>query len=71
MEKHLWTTEEVAQFLGGIKPRTLAEKRTRGDGPPYLKLSSRMVRYDPAAVRAWAAARARRGTFEDRRGAPE
>ena len=60
----LWDTEQCATFLR-IKPRTLAEKRGRGDSPPYLKLSRRMVRYDPAAVRAWAAERARHGTFED------
>jgi predicted DNA-binding transcriptional regulator AlpA len=64
----LWTTEQVAEFLGQ-KPRTLAEKRGRGDGPPYVKISARCVRYDPAVVRAWLAEHTRRGTFEDRRAA--
>jgi predicted DNA-binding transcriptional regulator AlpA len=61
----LWTTEQVAEFLGQ-RPRTIAEKRGRGDGPPYVKLSSRCVRYEAHAVRAWVADRTRLGTFEDR-----
>lgn len=36
-----------------IKPKTLANQRSRRVGPPYLKLSGGIVRYSRAAVRRW------------------
>jgi predicted DNA-binding transcriptional regulator AlpA len=70
MEKHLWTTDDCASFVKH-KSRTLAEWRSLGKGPPYVKLSRRCVRYVPDEVRAWVAQHRLRGTFEDRREARE
>lgn len=48
----LMTTEEAAEFLG-FSPRMLEKRRHRGDGPPYVRISSRAVRYRPEALRRW------------------
>ncbi len=53
--------EEAARL--NLSERTLQAWRTRGDGPPFLKLG-RAVRYDPKAVDAWLATRARRHTAD-------
>ena len=58
----LLTEAEQAQRWG-ISPKTLANQRWRGDGPPYVKLG-RLVRYDPAKTDAWAAERERQSTSE-------
>jgi predicted DNA-binding transcriptional regulator AlpA len=42
----------VARFLG-ISDAGLAGMIKRGDGPPYLRIG-RLVRFSPAAVKAWA-----------------
>lgn len=55
-------TAEAAKLLG-LAAISLAKMRVRGDGPPYVQLG-RAVRYDPAAVMAWATARTRRSTSE-------
>jgi predicted DNA-binding transcriptional regulator AlpA len=53
MNDPLGTPEQVADYLQ--KPvKTLAEWRSRGDGPRYFKVG-RNVRYDWADVRAWLA----------------
>lgn len=49
----LLTTEEAAALLG-YAPQTLTDKRWRGDGPPYVKLSRNCVRYFRSAVLSWA-----------------
>lgn len=46
---------QAAQELGLRNPRTLAAWRLRRCGPPYRKLGKRLVRYDLAELRAWAA----------------
>lgn len=51
----LWTLRDVAQYLG-LAVRTIRRGVYRTI--PRQRLSSRMVRFDPAAVRAWAIARA-------------
>ncbi|MFG1383945.1 hypothetical protein [Xanthobacter versatilis] len=51
----------AAANLLGLAPISLAKMRVRGDGPPYVQLG-RAVRYDPAVVMGWAAARTRRST---------
>jgi Helix-turn-helix domain len=48
-----WTPQETAVFLR-LSEQTLANWRWRGCGPPYEKLNG-AVRYDPQAVRGWAA----------------
>lgn len=48
----LWRPDDLSRHLGGIPPKTLAEWRSRGEGPPFLKIG-RHVRYEPQAVRVW------------------
>lgn len=59
----LLNTDETAALLG-ISPQTLTDKRWRGGGPPYVKLSRNCVRYFRSAVLEWAAARVVRSTVE-------
>jgi excisionase family DNA binding protein len=47
----LWTTEDVATFLG-VPVATLYQWRHRRTGPRALRVG-RHLRYDPADVRAW------------------
>ncbi len=42
--KTLVTPAEAAAFLG-IPPSTLAQWRSQGRGPAYIKLENRLVRY--------------------------
>lgn len=56
-------TEEELAARWGIAPKTLANQRCRGDGPPFIKLG-RLVRYDPSATDAWLTARTRTSTSE-------
>jgi len=44
----LMTPDEVAEMLR-LRPKTLANLRSRRLGPPYLKLSGGVVRYSRAA----------------------
>lgn len=52
---HLMTQDEVARLLGLRNARTMAAWRLRRCGPPWLKVGKRLVRYEEAAVLAWAA----------------
>jgi hypothetical protein len=45
-------------------------RRYRGDGPPFVRVSSRCVRYRPEDLEAWTAARVRIST-SDRRDADD
>jgi excisionase family DNA binding protein len=47
----LWTTQEVAAFLGVPVP-TLHRWRYLGEGPEAFKVG-RHLRWDPEAVRRW------------------
>lgn len=49
----LWTAADVAEYLVDISEKTLANWRSLGQGPPFLKVGTG-VRYRPAAVEAWA-----------------
>lgn len=55
-------TKEAARILN-LAPATLATWRTRGGGPDYVKLGSR-VAYARPTLRAWALARRRSNTSE-------
>lgn len=50
-------SEREAAAVLGLKPRTLENWRQSGDGPPFVRISSRCVRYRPADLEAWADAR--------------
>jgi hypothetical protein len=60
--KQLHTEEQEAARIG-LAPKTLANQRSRGDGPPFLKVG-RLVRYDPELTDAWLAERVRTSTSE-------
>jgi predicted DNA-binding transcriptional regulator AlpA len=47
---------EAAQYLG-CSVGFLEKAAVRGDGPPMLRLSRRMIVYDPNDLDAWAASR--------------
>ncbi len=57
----LTENEQAARW--GIAPKTLANQRCRGDGPPFIKLG-RLVRYDPSVTDAWLSERVRHSTSE-------
>jgi len=50
----------VAQMLS-VKAKTLQAWRSRGGGPPFLKIG-RLVKYDPESVMAWIRSRERTST---------
>lgn len=57
--------KEAARILG-FSPRTLQKWRSRGDGPPFLKISSRgAVRYRRSDLEAWVTQCLRRSTSDD------
>lgn len=58
----LLTTEEAARFLS-VRPRWLELRRHQGgDGPPFVRVSSRQIRYDADALRRWIEDRTHRHT---------
>jgi hypothetical protein len=54
-------SEEATRL--NLSKRTLQAWRTRGDGPPFVKLG-RAVRYDPRQTDEWLTTRARRHTAD-------
>ncbi|WP_156500663.1 helix-turn-helix transcriptional regulator [Croceicoccus bisphenolivorans] len=58
-----YNTEEQEAERIGFAPKTLANQRCRGDGPPFIKVG-RLVRYDPELTDAWLADRIRNSTSE-------
>jgi predicted DNA-binding transcriptional regulator AlpA len=58
MESGLWTTRQLADYLG-LSPAT-ALRRWRAGEIPGIVLASNVVRFDPAEIGAWLASRRRR-----------
>ena len=58
------STPEAARLIG-LSPATLSTLRTRGGGPPFLKVGSRVV-YDPADLEKWLNDRRRLSTSDTR-----
>lgn len=56
----LLTPSDVADLLR-VSPGTLANWRSQGRGPAYVRLADGPVRYEAADVSAWLAAQPRRG----------
>ena len=54
---------DAADFLG-FTGRALANWRSRGGGPRFIRVGSRAVRYRRADLRAWAEARLRTSTAD-------
>jgi len=59
----LLTTKETAKIFG-LKTKTLEGKRSSGEGPTYVKLSERCVRYRPSDVRDYIESRLRANTSQ-------
>jgi hypothetical protein len=53
----------AARFIG-VEPRTMQGYRQRGDGPPYIRLSFRCIRYRRIDLREWAEKRRRTSTSD-------
>ena len=54
---------ESADFLD-LTPRSMEAMRQRGDGPRYIRISARCIRYRRLDLRQWAEARLRTSTSD-------
>jgi hypothetical protein len=59
----LLSTEEAAQFLN-VSPSWLAKARMRGDGPEYILIGGRIVRYTRTSLLRFTAERTRKQTIK-------
>jgi hypothetical protein len=60
----LFVNEARAAELLSVNPRTLQQWRLRGGGPPFVRISSRCVRYRWRDLLAWAEQRLRFSTSD-------
>lgn len=51
-KENLATPVEVADYLS-LSPNRLAKMRMEGDGPEFIRLGHRTIRYEWEAVREW------------------
>jgi predicted DNA-binding transcriptional regulator AlpA len=51
--ERLLKRSEAAEFIGW-KTQTLANRAWKGQGPPFIRLSSRSIRYRLGDLLAWA-----------------
>jgi predicted DNA-binding transcriptional regulator AlpA len=56
--------ERTAATMIDMTPRFLQERRRRGNGPPFVQISSRCIRYRPEDIEAWAEERLRTSTSD-------
>ena len=61
--------EKVAAEFLGLEPRTLQSFRQRGNGPLYIKISSRCLRYRRLDLKTWSDGMVRRSTSDPGRAA--
>lgn len=54
---HSLIDEDVAAKFLGYSSRALQNWRTRGGGPPYIKVSARSIRYRRRELMAWSESR--------------
>ncbi len=59
----LLNTRQAAEMLN-ISPQTLMYLRVQGNGPLYVRLGRRMIRYRDEDLLAWIAASARKSTSD-------
>ena len=57
-----WLRAPAAAAFVGLSTSTLAKMRLRGDGPPYSKLTPRIVIYSTTDLDAWISSRRRLST---------
>ena len=67
LAKVLLTEKEAAELIG-FTPRFLQNRRLRGDGPRYVTVSARAVRYPPEDLQTWAEDRLRTSTSDSGEG---
>lgn len=51
-DRPLMDTEATSVYLD-VPAETLKTWRRRGEGPPFIRVNGRMVRYRPAHLDAW------------------
>ena len=51
-ENRLFTEKQASEFLQ-CRPQTLSGWRIKGDGPPYVKIGGRYVRYRYCDLMEW------------------
>lgn len=56
--------EQVASQYLALSPRTLRNWRTRGNGPKFVKISTRCIRYRLRDLLEWSDHRTRRSTSD-------
>ncbi len=56
--------EKVAASFLDMTPRSMQAMRQRGDGPRFIRISSRCIRYTRALLKAYADARMRSSTSD-------
>ena len=56
--------EHAAAAFSGLTHRTMQLMRQRGDGPRFVRLSARCIRYRRVDLKAWAEARLRTSTAD-------
>ncbi|MDP8243579.1 MAG: helix-turn-helix domain-containing protein [Candidatus Hinthialibacter antarcticus] len=61
--KSLLSTTQAADLIG-VEPRTLECWRQRGDGPPFVSISRRCVRYDICDLHHWIDDHKKQSTWE-------
>ncbi len=60
---YLLTEAEAAKLLK-FTPRFLQARRVRGDGPPFVRISSRAIRYRRSDLLTWIEKRVRSSTSD-------
>ena len=61
--------EKAAAAFLGLKVRTVQGMRQSGDGPRFIRISSRCIRYTRALLKAYTDARLRKSTSDPGAGA--
>ncbi len=56
--------EKVAAEFLKVTPRHMQAMRQRGDGPQFIRMSSRCIRYTRSLLKAWGDARVRTSTSD-------
>jgi excisionase family DNA binding protein len=63
-EPRYLTPKQAADYLG-LSPKTLEKWRAAGtEGPPFIKMGAKAVRYDMAELDLWVKSRSRHSTSE-------
>lgn len=61
LKNYLVSEKEAAQFLG-FTIRFLQARRVRGNGPRFVKISSRAIRYRVSDLKEWVEGKLRTST---------